>query len=67
MAGVVPAAAGGWGLLGVEVEVEVVGKQDSLAAWVPRHLASTACSVWRGPGQEDCGVRKAKLMGGQGS
>jgi hypothetical protein len=36
MAGAVP--AGGWGLLGVQVEVEVVGKQDSLAAAVPRGM-----------------------------
>jgi hypothetical protein len=43
--------AGGWGLLGVQVEVEVVGKQDSLAAAVPRGIGiCMRCSVWTGSG-----------------
>lgn len=65
----------GWGLLGVEVEV--VGKQDSLAAAVPRGIGiCMRCSVWTGSGGSWGQEAKSNgsffffannQMGGQGS
>jgi len=61
LAGAVP--AGGWGLLGVQVEVEVVGKQDSLALAaclsLPRHPSGIYCYCMLRP----CGPDQAGSWG----